>query len=177
MKNIIFVGGIHGVGKSTLCKEACKTLKFEYLSASGLLKWAEVNNNKKNKEVENLDRNQDMLINGLINFVNSGDIYMLDGHFCLLNKKKSICKIPISTFESINPLAIITITEEISTILSRLKERDEISYDYNLLNEMQKLEIEYAKEIAKHLDIGYYEYKNHNFLVSINEFNQFITRK
>ena len=38
MKNIIFIGGIHGVGKGTLCEKVCNDLNIRHLSASEVLK-------------------------------------------------------------------------------------------------------------------------------------------
>ena len=46
---IAFIGGIHGVGKSTVCKHICRDLKIEYLSASELLKWKDLNEDAQNK--------------------------------------------------------------------------------------------------------------------------------
>jgi len=34
LDNITFIGGIHGVGKSTICRQICDEIKLEYLSAS-----------------------------------------------------------------------------------------------------------------------------------------------
>jgi len=51
MKNIIFIGGIHGVGKGTLCEKVCNDLNLLHLSASEVLKWEEISE-KENKLVE-----------------------------------------------------------------------------------------------------------------------------
>ena len=96
--SIIFVGGIHGVGKSTLCKKACELIGIKYLSASSVLNWAKVNNNQKSKKVQDITQTQDLLINGLKKFITDEKVYLLDGHFCLLNKRSEICKIPVGTF-------------------------------------------------------------------------------
>ena len=39
MKNIIFIGGIHGVGKGTICKEVVLNTDLIHLTASQILKW------------------------------------------------------------------------------------------------------------------------------------------
>lgn len=36
-KGIIFIGGVHGVGKGTLCKRLASDLKITHLSASEVL--------------------------------------------------------------------------------------------------------------------------------------------
>jgi adenylate kinase len=38
INNIIFIGGIHGVGKETLCRKICKQLGLQHLSSSEVLK-------------------------------------------------------------------------------------------------------------------------------------------
>jgi adenylate kinase len=67
--NISFIGGIHGVGKSTICKDLCTKLSVEYLSASQVLKWADLNQDVKNKMAENISVTQDRLIEKLVNTV------------------------------------------------------------------------------------------------------------
>ncbi|MGX7835966.1 AAA family ATPase, partial [Campylobacter fetus subsp. venerealis] len=64
-KNITFLGGIHGVGKGTLCSKIKKQLDIEHLTASELLNWKEVNEDPKNKLVADIPDMQDRLIHSL----------------------------------------------------------------------------------------------------------------
>ncbi len=48
-KDIVFVGGIHGVGKSTLCSKFNNLLGISHYSASDLIK-------KKNRELVNTSK-------------------------------------------------------------------------------------------------------------------------
>ena len=89
---LLFEALVHGVGKSTNCKKICADLKLNYLSASKIINWAKINDDKKSKEVNNINDNQDLLIRGLRNILKKDLTYLLDGHFCLLNKKRDICK-------------------------------------------------------------------------------------
>ena len=61
MKNIIFIGGIHGVGKGTLCEKVCNELNLQHLSASEVLKWEEISE-KENKLVNDFTLTQNRLI-------------------------------------------------------------------------------------------------------------------
>ena len=63
--NIFCVGGIHGVGKSTICRQLALDLSIHYLSASEVLKWKDLNTDKKNKNVNNISDTQDRLITSL----------------------------------------------------------------------------------------------------------------
>jgi broad-specificity NMP kinase len=58
---IAFIGGIHGVGKSTICRQICSELNLEYLSASELIKWADLNEDAKNTKSKRHSRHSKSL--------------------------------------------------------------------------------------------------------------------
>ena len=149
MNNLIFVGGIHGVGKGTFCKKVLSKTNSIHLSCSNLIKWTEISSIQ-NKKVK----------------------YILDGHFCLLNKENIISNVPFETFEKINPKGIIIISEEVEVIFKRLNLRDNLSYSIELLQGFQDREIARAKEVAKKLKVELFIFKN-NF----NEALNFIDKK
>lgn len=62
---IIFIGGIHGVGKGTISKRIIENLNLEYLSASRLLSWEKYSPDLKNKKVTNFSETQTRLIHAL----------------------------------------------------------------------------------------------------------------
>lgn len=148
ISNIVFVGGIHGVGKSTICKNICEKLAIDYLSASEVLKWSKLNKDTKNKKVENINYTQNLLINGLKEHVKSKNKYLLDGHYCLLNSEGNTEKIPFNNFEKINPRALCLIITDVAEIQRNLENRDKRKYDYFLLKEMQETEIKHAEELS-----------------------------
>lgn len=149
LENISFVGGIHGVGKSTICKSICEKFNINYLSASEVLKWSKLNTDTKNKKVDDISLTQNLLINGLNEQVIKGEHYILDGHYCLFNKEGNVERIPFDTFKKINPTSLHVITGDINEIKKHLEERDQRPYIYRLLEEMQDAEIEYANEISQ----------------------------
>lgn len=150
---ITFIGGIHGVGKSTICQNICRELNLEYLSASEILKWKEINEDSYNKRVKNIPDTQFRLILGLQNTIQNGRHYLLDGHYCLLNSNNEIKYIPLETFEEINPISLNIILGDISEIKHRLETRDRKLYEYNLLEHLQNEELTYAKHLSKTLGI------------------------
>lgn len=152
--NISFIGGIHGVGKSTICNDLCSKLRIEHLSASQVLKWAELNMDAKNKKVEDISLTQDRLIKGLLNVVTQEKRYLLDGHYCLFDKDGKVTRVPFETFEAINPISLHLVIGNIETIKSRIEQRDKRNYDYETLNEMQEQEMTYAKEISEKLKVN-----------------------
>ena len=151
-RKIIFVGGIHAVGKGTVCEKITQKFNFEHLSASQVLKWNEISD-LKNKKVQDFGTTQDRLLNNLNKIIEPNKTYLLDGHFTLLNSKGEPEKIDASTFVGIQPKTIILLTCEPKVIYERLKQRDNSNYKLDVLEKMQVMEIEHAKYISQKLDI------------------------
>ncbi len=151
--NIAFIGGIHGVGKSTVCQDICHQLKMKHLSASELLKWKDINDDELNKKVKDAHLTQNRLILGLKETVHKENSYLLDGHYCLLNQENEIVKISLDTFREINPFSLNIILGEISLIRKRLESRDNKIYEYDLLERLQNEELLHAKNLSKTLGI------------------------
>lgn len=152
-QNIAFIGGIHGVGKSTVCKAICDEAGLKYLSASKVLKWQELNTDSTNKQVADISYTQSRLVTGLRALVDHKNKFLLDGHYCLVNKRGIIEEIPVDTFRQINPYSLNLIIDDISAIKDRLEKRDNKSYDKNLLTEMQDAEVFYAKRLSDILKV------------------------
>ena len=167
MKNIIFIGGIHGVGKGTICKKIASRTDLIHITASEILKWNDISLSS-NKFVNNIISTQERLINGLKSLIKKDKQYMLDGHFCLLNSNGIPCKIDEDTFDSINPKIISIVIDDIGKIVDRLDKRDNKKYDIKILDELQKMEIEYAKYLSKKYSIPYIEIKNNDYKSLLN---------
>lgn len=169
MKNIIFIGGIHGVGKGTLCKKICEDLDLQHLSASEVLKWEEISE-RGNKLVKDFNITQNRLITNLQQIVKENERYILDGHYFLLNKDNAPEKIEFDTFRTLNPFAFIIVVDDVEEIKRRLENRDKIEYDFDLLFKFQELELDYSKELAEQLN------KSHLILKSdeTNNFKKFL---
>ena len=124
---------------------------MEHLSSSELLKWKDINEDDKNKKVQNITETQNRLILGLESTVNNGKYYLLDGHYCLLNSNTEIVNIPLETFKQINLFSLNIILGDISEVKKRLETRDNKNYDYDLLERLQYKELTYAKLLSKKL--------------------------
>ena len=147
MKNIIFIGGIHGVGKGTICKKIASRTDLIHITASEILKWNDISLSS-NKFVNNIISTQERLINGLKNLIEKDKEYLLDGHFCLLNSNGIPSRINEDTFDQINPKAIAIVIDSVEKIAKRLETRDGKIYDIEVLYEFQQMEIEYAKYLS-----------------------------
>ena len=78
-------------------------------------------------------------------------MYLLDGHFCLIDSHYSIKEVPINTYESLGIKEIIFNDEEI--ILKKLKSRDNKDYSLEFIKRLQQNEISYGKYIADKIKV------------------------
>lgn len=166
-KNIIFIGGIHGVGKGTICKEITSKTNLIHITVSEILKWNEISSDEE-KLVKNISSTQERLILGLKNLIKNEKQYLLDGHFCLLNSLGVPNKIDEETFDKINPKIISIVIDDVKKIAERLEARDNKKYDIKILNDLQEMEIEYAKYLSKKYSIPYIEIKNNDYKSLLN---------
>lgn len=170
--NINFIGRVHGVGKTTFCKVLTKRIDYLHYSASSLIK--EYKNLEKDKKVDKIKENQDILVTAIKNIFNIQNNYILDGHFCLIDTKNKIMEIPFSTFETLNLKKIIVLKDSAYNIHEKLLKRDDTNYDINLIQDFQNRELSYSKKIAELLNIPYKVFDIHsdideviNFIISL----------
>ncbi|MBU4525589.1 MAG: AAA family ATPase [Desulfomicrobium sp.] len=151
LHNIIFVGGVHGVGKTRFCSRLASTLNAEHVTASSLI--AKHNKHFKNKTVSNIENNQLILADEIFKLETMRDVILLDGHFCLLNENHNIENVPFATFTSISPKIALVLSDMPTLIAERLSSRDGWSFSVEFINDFQEKEIKWADETCKSLDI------------------------
>ena len=152
--NVIFVAGVHGVGKTTYCKELSEKLQIPHFSASDIIRSQKASALEANtKEVKDAEGNQDLLIKGLEKLNLTDEEIILDGHFVLIQNDE-LKRLPFSTFKSLNISKVLLLHDLPEKILQRINLRDNTSkFTVELIYLMQKLEIEYAEEVSKLLNI------------------------
>ena len=162
ISKIVFLGGIHGVGKNTMCTLIKQGMDIIHLTASDLIKWSEISPDVNNKEVGDVDETQNRLIAALRGTIEPSKEYILDGHFCLLRPGGDISRVPFETFRAINPCAIAVMTEKPSIISKRLSLRNNKEYSVDLIRAFQQEEISWAREVASKLNIPFLEIHGNN---------------
>lgn len=140
LENIIFIGGINFIGKTRICQLICDEFNLQYLSASELLKF---------KEVNDASETANELIPILKNIVQQDKYYLLDWCFCMFNKKNEIVRLPNEIFKEISPTSLNLIIGNIDEIKNQLEEKDTIQYSYNLLERLQYNEMIYARILSE----------------------------
>lgn len=147
---IFFVGGIHGTGKSTLCKAVAAELPAEHLSA-GRLARAAGSLESTTKFVADVAANQRRLLDAISERrTRLGDV-ILDGHFCVINKSREIERIPVQVFASIDPAALVHVSGDSDVICTRLSDRDGVDYDRGFIETFGQVEATHASEVARSL--------------------------
>lgn len=150
---MIFISGVHGVGKSYFCEVVRDALGFDTYSASSLIAERKKAGFPSDKLIPDIDINQQYLLAAIQELNSASPLYLLDGHFCLLNAHGNITRIPTETFIALNPDAIVLLTEKPSVIVQRRRERDGVEHNENDIRRFQDEEITYSKEIAERFGI------------------------
>ena len=151
---MIFIGGVHGVGKSTFCSIAEKRFGIHVYSSGSLI--ADYRNDQylADKKVADIAGNQNVLQLVVRRIEETESTYLLDGHFCLMNSKRNVEEIAPEVFEELNPRAILVLTAAPSVLFERLSNRDGIVYRVEELDDFQKQEIHHATRIASDLKVA-----------------------
>lgn len=148
-----FIGGVHGVGKSTFGEKMAEDMGLSFYSASKvILDYADLNKSKKVAASE-VKTNQDYLLAGLLEtdwFAMGG---LLDGHFALRSENDEVTPISVEVFSQLDLDAMIVLTAKASSIADRLEKRDGVSWDKSLIEKMQQDELINAKNISEQLGI------------------------
>lgn len=144
---MIFVAGVHGVGKTYFCNTLSNISNLNVYSASKLILEIKNEENNVDKTVKAISNNQTYLISAIERIKNQN--FILDGHFCLIDTKGLVQKIPQETFMKLSIQIILVLYDEVHNILRRLEKRDGIKHDYDVLEKLQQTELEYAKEISR----------------------------
>ena len=141
---IVFVGGVHGVGKSTCCQEVAERTGLQWLTASSLIKAEEQSAvAEHSKVVLDAVRNQQLLVRSVRKRMKRGhDRVILDGHFTLFTLSGTIETIEIDVFIQLGLERIVVLRDDPSAICGRLRERDGQDWSISMVDIHQNAEIE-----------------------------------
>jgi len=153
---MIFISGIHGVGKSYFCEKVKSCLRIDAYSASTLISELKSELFKKDKLIADIENNQDYLLAAVKKLDEMEQIFLLDGHLCLLNAQGDVQRISIQTFIDLKPRGIVLLTEDPVVIAERRKTRDGVDHDIGKISAFQNEEVTYAEEISELMGIPLY---------------------
>ena len=153
---VVFVGGIHGVGKSTLCKAFSLTSGVLYVTASSIIRAAsEEAASAQGKVVRDVNANQALLVAGFAKLRDSSaaQAMLLDGHFTLGTHDGTIERIPSKVFSALRVSSFVCLQDAPGEIASRLLARDGSVQSVAGLSAFQDAELEHAAAVSNELGV------------------------
>ena len=150
---MVFVSGVHGVGKSYFCGILKERLNISSHTASFLISERKKARFSTDKHVADIDVNQLYLLEAVKELKDRNEEFLLDGHFCLLDQTGKITRVPLETFIRLSPDAIVLLIETPAIIAKRRKERDGVEHSIVDIKAFQDEELKYAQEVAELLHI------------------------
>ncbi len=153
---MVFIGGVHGVGKSFFCNKLLEITGISTFSASKLIEERKNITFKSDKLIVDIDDNQNYLLDAVDSLKDQKVDFVLDGHFCLLDGDGNVTRIPEQTFSDLKPDAIVLLTEKPEIIAERRNTRDGIKDDIELIRRFQNEEVSYAREVSEKMSIPIY---------------------
>ena len=152
---VVFVGGVHGVGKSTCCQQASERNGLQWHTASSLIKAERQSTiDERSREVLDPQENQELLIRGVHKLRTTvHERVILDGHFTLLKPDGAIIAVEIDIFLQLKLERIVIFRDEPASIFNRIRERDGKEWSISMIDVHQEAEIKRAYIVASILRI------------------------
>lgn len=149
----IFLAGVYGVGKSTVCQKLSATYNLSVYSASDLISCVNDEQYGKNKLVTDLDNNQMILCRQVKRILASEPMIILAGHFCILGEDNEVVSIPDEIYKELRITKIVLLEADTNIIKSNLHSRDKTSYSKETVMALSIAERAKARSIAKELEV------------------------
>ena len=105
----IFVAGIYGVGKSTLCDSLAEVLDIPSYSAGDLISQVNGEIYGANKALQNKYSNQDILALAVDEKLKYSSTILLAGHFCIFDKHNHVDRLPCDIFQKLHIQQILVL--------------------------------------------------------------------
>lgn len=152
--NVIFLAGVHGVGKGFLGTPVATAIGINHFTASqlireekGLATWGT------DKKTSDLDDNQLALIRAVSQKRLVHPSVLLDGHFVLRNAQGFLTPLETTVFRELHLTGVILLTEEPNIIASRLAMRDKGETDVYAISELAEAESVHARAVCHELGL------------------------
>lgn len=152
--SVIFLAGVHGVGKGFLGTPVANSIGITHLTASQLIReekgqatWGT------DKKTSDLDENQLALIRAVGQRRLTHPSILLDGHFVLRNTQGVLTPLATSVFKELRLTGVVLLTEGESVIANRLALRDKGMPDVHAISELAAAELTHAQGVCTELEL------------------------
>lgn len=155
---VLFVGGVHGVGKSTCCSQVAQIAGCLHVSASGIIRREHAGAiAATGKLVADVGGNQDLLVRGFLAFKREalGSSILLDGHFAMRNSSGVIEPVEIDVFKALGIDHLVCLVDEPNVIAVRLDQRDGQASANLEIADLQNAELQNARLVASTLGLPF----------------------
>lgn len=153
---MIFLGGVHGVGKTSMCDEIPEKFGLKVISASAIIRAERANPSPDSRTaVSNVGGNQGLLIRGVRRLVTDvpGN-YLMDGHFALRTLAGKIEEIDANVFHLMGVNGLVCLVDDPNAIARRLAARDGESHEVDAIAQLQAAELGAAESVSRTLGFG-----------------------
>ena len=155
---VVFVGGVHGVGKSTCCAQVAQLAGCLHVTASEIIRRERSQAiASTGKLVADVDGNQRLLVRGfhaLRSEAGSTPI-LLDGHFAMRDSLGDIQSVSIDVFRSLGIDRVVCLVDEPAAIAARISQRDGSAPANRELADLQDAELRHARLVATMLAVPF----------------------
>ncbi len=155
---IVFVGGIHGAGKTTVSHRLAVALSASHVTAGALIRETAnsetISSGVGNKAVPDVNANQALLMRGLAQYrCHASGPIILDGHFSLMEPSGALAVIPIAVYLAIAPVAVVLIESDSGVVHSRLVQRDGAAPPLESISAFSERERAHAQAVCSALNV------------------------
>jgi adenylate kinase len=153
---MIFLGGVHGVGKTSMCAGVSERFGLQVISASAIIRAERAQPSSDSRTaVLNVGGNQGLLVRGVQRIVaDAPGRYLLDGHFALRTLTGQIEEIDADVFRAIGVSGLICLIDDPAAIAQRLAARDGELHDVIAISQLQAAELSSAEAVSRALRLG-----------------------
>ncbi len=147
----IFIAGVYGAGKSTMCSALSAKLHIPAFSAGDLISAINGEQYGANKAVTDKDNNQVLLAERVRELNHENGQIILAGHFCIFNADNGVEVLPESIYSALDVARIVLLESDVQTIIEHLRCRDGKDYLEKSVSELIEKEREQSERISKQL--------------------------
>lgn len=147
----IFIAGVYGTGKSTICSSLSERLRIPAFSAGDLI--SEINGEQygANKAVADKDSNQVLLAECVQELNRKNRQIILAGHFCVFDAHNSVQVLPEVVYSALNITQIVLLEADVQNIINNLRRRDGKDYSEKSIVALIEKEREQSERISEQL--------------------------
>ena len=154
MAPLVFLGGIYGSGKSTLCSRTASLLSAVHLKASDLAAHTTRGFADEGKAVDNIPANQERVLANLERHRGATELILLDGHFCIYNRALEIEDVATTVFLRMRPDLLILVDVPPSVAWQRLQKREQAQFNVERLTHLAERERLNASRVAALMNLS-----------------------